>query len=125
MPVNLSIKNAPDEVVERLRRRAAKNHRSLQGELMAIIEAASETMEEKRFLTPKELGDHIRALGISSPSTSVDIIRATRDGGDDFEAEPDPMSPKEYLAYVRQMGLRTASDSADIIRADRDRDDSR
>jgi len=36
MPVNLSIKNAPDDVVERLRRRAAKNHRSLQGELLAI-----------------------------------------------------------------------------------------
>ncbi|MEJ0017374.1 MAG: Arc family DNA-binding protein [Acetobacteraceae bacterium] len=40
MPVNLSIKNAPDDVVLRLRERAARNHRSLQGELMAIIEAA-------------------------------------------------------------------------------------
>jgi plasmid stability protein len=40
MPVNLSIKNAPDEVVQRLRERAARNHRSLQGELMAIIEEA-------------------------------------------------------------------------------------
>ena len=40
MPVNLSIKNAPDDVVQRLRERAARNHRSLQGELMAIIEEA-------------------------------------------------------------------------------------
>ena len=39
MPVNLSIKNAPDEIVVRLKERAAKNHRSLQGE-MAIIEEA-------------------------------------------------------------------------------------
>ena len=38
MPVNLSIKNAPDDVVSRLRERAARHHRSLQGELMAIIE---------------------------------------------------------------------------------------
>ena len=29
MPVNLSIKNVPDYVVERLRKRAARNHRSL------------------------------------------------------------------------------------------------
>src|SRR5262249_5181444 len=29
------------ELAQRLRRRAARNHRSLQGELMAIIEAAS------------------------------------------------------------------------------------
>ena len=40
MSVNLSIKNAPDDVVQRLRERAARNHRSLQGELMAIIEEA-------------------------------------------------------------------------------------
>ena len=40
MPVNLSIKNAPDDVVQRLRERAERHHRSLQGELMAIIEAA-------------------------------------------------------------------------------------
>ena len=35
--VNLSIKNVPEPVVEELRRRAARNHRSLQGELMALI----------------------------------------------------------------------------------------
>jgi plasmid stability protein len=41
MSVNLSIKNASDEVVAALKLRAQKNHRSLQGELMAIIEAAA------------------------------------------------------------------------------------
>lgn len=40
MPVNLSIKNTPDHLVQRLRERAERHHRSLQGELMAIIEAA-------------------------------------------------------------------------------------
>ena len=40
MPVSLSIKAAPDALVEKLRRRAAGNHRSLQRELMAIVEAA-------------------------------------------------------------------------------------
>ncbi|KWT94341.1 MULTISPECIES: Arc family DNA-binding protein [unclassified Variovorax] len=37
---NLSIKDVPDDLAERLRQRAARNHRSLQGELMAIIERA-------------------------------------------------------------------------------------
>ena len=41
MPVNLSIKNVPDEIAEELRERAARNHRSLQGELLAIIEEAA------------------------------------------------------------------------------------
>jgi plasmid stability protein len=34
---NLSIKNVPDEVVTGLRERAAANHRSLQGELLALV----------------------------------------------------------------------------------------
>lgn len=37
---NLSIKDVPDAWAESLRQRAARNHRSLQGELMAIIEQA-------------------------------------------------------------------------------------
>ncbi len=41
MSINLSIKNAADEVVAALKLRAKRNHRSLQGELMAIIEAAA------------------------------------------------------------------------------------
>ena len=40
MAVNLSIKSVPDQLAARLRERAERNHRSLQGELMAIIEAA-------------------------------------------------------------------------------------
>jgi plasmid stability protein len=38
--VNLSIKNVPEAVARGLRERAAQNHRSLQGELMAILEDA-------------------------------------------------------------------------------------
>jgi hypothetical protein len=37
---NISIKDVPDAWAEALRQRAARNHRSLQGELMAIIETA-------------------------------------------------------------------------------------
>ena len=38
---NLSIKDVPEDLAEALRQRAARNHRSLQGELMAIIEQAA------------------------------------------------------------------------------------
>jgi len=38
MPVTLSIKNAPDDMVARLRERARRNHRSLQGEMLSILE---------------------------------------------------------------------------------------
>lgn len=86
---NLSIKNVPDDVVARLRERAAANHRSLQGELMALVCRASEraslalprqagrgtkTIEEiaaahrERFKSPADQGER-----------AVDMIRADRD----------------------------------------------
>ncbi len=81
MAVNLSIKNAPDDVVQRLRERAARNHRSLQGELMAIIEAAVNEPGPARYLTPLEVLAEVRKLGLSSPNEAAEIIRADRDGG--------------------------------------------
>ena len=39
----LSIKNVPDEVLDKLRARAARHHRSIQGELMAVLSAALES----------------------------------------------------------------------------------
>lgn len=38
---NLSIKDVPETLAEKLRQRAARNHRSLQGELMALLDAAA------------------------------------------------------------------------------------
>lgn len=40
MSVTLSIKQVPDDVAEKLRQRAARNHRSLQRELLALVEQA-------------------------------------------------------------------------------------
>ncbi|HXQ66672.1 MAG TPA: Arc family DNA-binding protein [Alphaproteobacteria bacterium] len=75
--MNLSIKNAPDQVVERLRRRAKRHHRSLQGELMAIIEAA---VREDQPTTPADVLAEVRRLGLETPSEAAALIRADRDG---------------------------------------------
>jgi plasmid stability protein len=77
MPVNLSIKNAPEQVVQRLRERAARHHRSLQGELLAIVEAA---VQEDRPAAPAEILAEIRRLGLHTPSEAAALIRADRDG---------------------------------------------
>lgn len=42
---NLSIKNVPEKVVAQLRARARANHRSLQGELLALACAAARSIE--------------------------------------------------------------------------------
>jgi plasmid stability protein len=76
MPVNLSIKNAPDRVVKRLKQRAKRNHRSLQGELLAIVEEA--VASPPRKLTVREVLEKVRRLGLKTPSESVDMIRQDR-----------------------------------------------
>ena len=75
MPVNLSIKNVPEELAERLRKRAAVSHRSLQGELMAILE---EAVSEKRRMTIMEAMERVRALGLETGGEAVDMVRADR-----------------------------------------------
>lgn len=75
MPVNLSIKNAPDHVVQRLRKRAEQHHRLLQGELMAIIEAA---VQEDRPATPADILAEVRQLGVHTPSEAAALVRADR-----------------------------------------------
>ncbi len=76
MPVNLSIKNVPDQVAEKLRQRAARHHRSLQGELMAILE---ESLANQKVLTPAELLSEVRAIGLKTPGESVVYMRQDRD----------------------------------------------
>ena len=65
MPPSLSIKDVPEEVLERLRTRAERNHRSLQKELLAIVEAA--VSEEEPELTVDQLAEYVRELGLSTP----------------------------------------------------------
>lgn len=77
MPINLSIKNVPDHIAEQLRQRAVNNHRSLQGELLAILE---ETVKKQKRLTPLELIAELRASGLRTGAESTQIVRAERDG---------------------------------------------
>ena len=66
----LVIKNLPEEVHERLKKRAARNHRSLTREAIAVLEAAvnapepaAMTMEEKLAALFKA-GEAMKARGV-------------------------------------------------------------
>lgn len=74
--MNLSIKNTPEDLVQKLRARAERHHRSLQGELMAIIEAAvAHEPEQSVFGVLSE----IRTMGIVTPSEATVTVRHDRD----------------------------------------------
>jgi plasmid stability protein len=76
MSVNLSVKNVPDEVAEKLRRRAKANNRSLQGELLAVLQDAVSSPSK---LSAAELLRVVRESGLRSPREAAAAIRATRD----------------------------------------------
>ncbi len=72
VPVNLSIKNVPDDLAQRLRERAVASHRSMQGELMAILE---EALDQDRRLSPREILARARERGIRTEREAADMIR--------------------------------------------------
>lgn len=92
---NLSVKDVPEAWAEALRQRAARNHRSLQGELMAILERAlMDSMPPASPSTPmlkgqvqgwKTIAQVAAELNAKYPNPitdvekGVDIIRAERD----------------------------------------------
>lgn len=78
MPVDLSIENVPNEVVRRLRRRADRNYRSLQDELLAIVEDAVQP-DPQPAPRPVELLAEIRRLGLGTSAEAAAIVRADRD----------------------------------------------
>ena len=86
---SLSIKDVPEPLLAALRQRAARNHRSLQGELMALITQAA---SEEQLGTTAPAGTPAKAIEqiaaehrarwpkpFKSGPRAVDIIRAERD----------------------------------------------
>jgi antitoxin FitA len=76
MAVTLKVEDVPEEVAARLEERARKSRRSLQGELLRILEKA--VAEEDR-LTPQQVLEKVRSLKLKTPSESAAFIRRDRD----------------------------------------------
>jgi plasmid stability protein len=75
--MDLSIKGVPEEQVARLRERAKANHRSMQGELRALIDEA--TADIPRKLTVDEIAAKVSALGLTRRDEAARLIREDRD----------------------------------------------
>lgn len=78
MPVTLSIKNVPDEIVERLRARAKAHRRSLQGELLAVVEHVAADAG-RPAMTVGELHRWAQRQGFRGTGSAVEDIRRMRD----------------------------------------------
>jgi antitoxin FitA len=72
--VTLSVKNVPADLARRLRERAARNNRSLQGELLQILEEAGQS------LSLDDIAALAKKLGVKRErNESTQWIREDRD----------------------------------------------
>ncbi|MFV3128407.1 FitA-like ribbon-helix-helix domain-containing protein [Niveispirillum sp. KHB5.9] len=76
MPVHLTIHDAPDELIARVKHQAQRHRRSLQGEVLAILEEAVPSQAPE--LSIEDLTQAVRALGLTGPSEAAELIRADR-----------------------------------------------
>lgn len=95
MSAKLSIKDVPDPIAEGLRQRAARNHRSLQGEWMAIVEQAAAEA------TPAE-----------AAARRVPVLG--------WQSIEQLMAERESAGWHPDASLQRAPLAVDILRADRD-----
>ena len=75
--MDVSIKGVPEQQVARLRQRAKANHRSLQGELRALIEAAAAAAP--RRLSVDEVAERVSKLGLTRRNEAARLVRQDRD----------------------------------------------
>jgi plasmid stability protein len=117
MPVNLSIKNAPDDIVRRLRERAEQHHRSLQGELMAIIEqAVQETQPVATVRGDRDGRDPLVLLPVEEYSRlkCLDNILAGRNKPNSPEEDPLSELFARLHEKVKASGLSAAEVDAEL-----------
>jgi len=115
MPVDLSIKRVPDTVARQLRRRAEHHHRSLQGELMAILQAAVAAVPAQGTPMARDTTAIVASRPgrrIAPASESALIIRQAREGR--------TFSVADLHRFVSALGAKTPADSTRLIRQGRD-----
>ena len=125
---NISVKDVPEQWAEALRQRAARNHRSLQGELMAILQAVTQSRPEGRSAVHEATRpwggepfpdahdwrlDARKGRVVWGPGESTIIVRQTRD-----ERE---FTIAELHEYLQKLPFETPAESTRWIRQNRDR----
>lgn len=104
MPVNITIRNVPDQVATALRQRASGNRRSLQQETLALLEAS---------VAPG-------GLRVAEPDPSTYRAAPARRGKAAPAVSSGRLTLEQLWQRAQQLGAPSQSEAAAIIRTDRD-----
>ena len=133
MSINLSIKNVPESLADALRARAQSHHRSLQGELMSILEAAvGPGMTAQQTLAEYSL-DRVAVKVARGKAAAKAKAKARSSAAALLSASSSPQAAstagmlslqqlwQRSSAVARKARVKTVDESAAMIREDRDR----
>ena len=111
MSQTLTIRNVPDALARKLKTRAERNHRSLQGEVMAILVHASAagTAEQTSALYRASLTES--GAKTSAPETAPQPAAGALDK---------KLTIEEIWERGKRLGLSSSNESARIVRKLRD-----
>lgn len=110
MSVTLTIKQVPDDLAERLRQRAETNRRSLQRELLLIIERAADAGANVGTAEPAHPVYHAPANHTAKTSRRTQSSKSSAGR----------LSLDALWQRARKLGASMPAESADLVRRDRD-----
>lgn len=111
MTQTLTIRNVPDALARKLKTRAERNHRSLQGEMMAILVQASSVSTAEQPLAPYQASPTEGAVKLAAPGET----RKSAEG-----AAGKKLAIDEIWERGKRLGLSGPNESARIVRKLRD-----
>lgn len=111
MSQTLTIRNVPDSLARKLKTRAERNHRSLQGEVMAILEQASVANTAEQPVEP------YRASVTGTPAKAEGPGTAPKPADGAVEKK---ITIEEIWERGKRLGLSSPNESARIVRKLRD-----
>ena len=110
MTQTLTIRNVPESLARKLKTRAERNHRSLQGEVMAILEQAAATGTAEQPVATYR-------AAVTGPAATAVPAAATQPAG---PAPDRKLSIEQIWERGKRLGLAGPNESADIVRNLRD-----
>ena len=111
MSQTLTIRNVPDALARKLKARAERNHRSLQGEVMAILEQVSVANTAEQTIA-----SYRAPVTESAAQTAVPGTAPQPAGG----MAGKKLTIEEIWERGKRLGLSSPNDSASIVRNLRD-----
>ncbi|MGH8225194.1 MAG: FitA-like ribbon-helix-helix domain-containing protein [Gammaproteobacteria bacterium] len=115
MPVTMTIKQVPDQLANRLRQRAEANRRSLQRELLLIIENAA---DESSADNVREPAHPVYRMGFDKPAKPARKSRGGKSAT--VQTASGKLSLEALWRRAHKLGSQMPTESTEIIRCDRD-----